>query len=171
MRRGQTLTMTNEFINIAPGSIESSILLIRGQKVMLDRTLAKFFGVSARVVKEVVKWDPKRFPPTYLFQLTVEESRAADLSWKHTKSRPYAFTEHGIVMLSSVLNSERALQMGFEIMQIFVRLRETPASNGELTKRVDALERKIVIDAIRKPMKPAIPRRKQIGYLANTAKR
>ena len=163
--------MTHELIDIAPGSIESSILLIRGQMVILDCTLAKFYRVSTRVVREAVKWNRRWFLPNSMFQLTADEVRAAHL--KHSKSRPYAFTEHGILMLSRVLNSERAAQVNIETMRTFVVLRETPPSNAELTKRLDALEHdcKVVLDAIRKPMKRAIPRRKQIGYLANRGKR
>jgi hypothetical protein len=160
--------MANKLISIPAGSIESSILLIRGQKVILDRTLAKLYGVSTRVLKEAVNRNPTRFPPSFVFQLTTDES-----STVNSKSRPYAFTEHGILMLSSVLNSERAIQVNIEIMRTFVRLREPPASNAELTKRLDALEHdcKVVLEAIRKPMRLAIPRRKEIGFRANTVKR
>jgi hypothetical protein len=160
--------MANELISIPAGAIESSILLIRGQKVILDRTLAKLYGVSTRVLKEAVNRNPTRFPPNFVFQLTTDESRTAN-----SKSRPYAFTEHGILMLSSVLNSERAVQVNIEIIRTFVRLREPPASNAELTKRLDALENncKIVFEAIRKPMRLATPRRNPIGFRANTVKR
>ena len=85
---------------------------------------------------------------------------------KHLKYRPYAFTEHGILMLSSVLKSERAVLVNIEIMRTFVRLRESPASNAELAKRLDALENdcKFVFEAIRKPMRVATPKRKPIGF-------
>ena len=145
------------------------ILLIRGQKVALDRMVAKFYGVSTKVVNRAVKANPERFPPNFMFQLTTEEARAAN----HTRSRPYAFTEQGVLMLSSVLDSERADQVNVEIMRTFVRLRETPASNAELTRRLDALEHdcEVFREVIRKPMKRAVPRRKEIGFLANTGKR
>lgn len=157
--------MTKELINIPGGLVESSILLIRSQTVILDRTLARLYGVPTKVLHEAVRRNPTRFPPNFMFQLTVQEARSAGL-----KSRAYAFTEHGILMLSSVLNSERAAQVNIEIMRTFVRLRETAALNAELTKRLEALEHdyRVVIQAMRKPMRRAVPRRKQIGFRANT---
>ena len=145
------------------------VLLIRSRKVALDGVVAKFYGISTKVLKRAVKANPERFPPNFMFQLTTEEARAAN----HTRSRPYAFTEQGVLMLSSVLDSERADQVNIEIMRTIVRLRETPASNAELTRRVDALEYDCMFfrEVIRKPMKRSSPRRKEIGFLANTAKR
>ena len=145
------------------------ILLIRNQKVALDGSVAKFYGVSTKVVKRAVKVNFERFPPNFMFQFTTEEARAAN----HPRSRPYAFTVQGILMLSSVLNSERAHQVNIEIMRTFVRLRETPASNAELTRRVDDLEYdcQVFREVIRKPMKRAVRRRKEIGFLANIGKR
>ena len=145
------------------------ILLIRSQKVALDGAVAKFYCVSTKVLNRTVKANLDRFPPNFMFQLTTEEARAAN----HTRSRPYAFTVQGILMLSSVLNSERADLLNIEIMRTFVRLRETPASNAELTRRVDDLEfdYKVFREVIRKPMKRAVSRRKEIGFLANIGKR
>jgi len=167
-------------------AVESSILLIRSRRVILDRTLAKLYGVPTKALNQAVKRNQERFPPDFMFQLTMEEARALDLTkqrslrsqnvtlknsrGKHTKYAPYAFTEHGILMLSTVLKSERALQANIQIMRTFVRLREMLASNEELTKRLDALERtyngqfKIVFEAIRKLMTPVVPRRHQIGF-------
>lgn len=141
------------------------ILCIRSQKVALDRAVAKFYGVSTKVLNRRVKANPERFPSNFMFQLTTEEARAAN----HTRSRPYAFTEFGVLMLSSVLDSERAEHVNIEIMRTFVRLRGTPASNAELTRRVHALEHdyEVFREVIRKPMKRAVPRRKEIGFLAN----
>ena len=144
----KTSVMTHELISIPAGSVESSILLIRSQKVILDRALAKLYGVSTKVLNQAVKRNPTRFPPNFMFQLTTEEARAVQRLKSHCdlkdsgniKYRPYAFTEHGILMLSSVLNSERAVQVNIEIMRTFVRLREILASNADLTKRLDALE-------------------------------
>ena len=160
--------MTHELISIPAESVEGSILLIRSQKVILDRTLAKLYGVSTRVLNQAVKRNPTQFPPDFMFQLTMEEARRL-----RSQHRPYAFTEHGILMLSSVLNSERAVQVNIEIIRTFVRLRVTPTSHAELTKRLDALEHdcKVVLEAIRKPMRRAIPRRKPIGFRANAVKR
>ena len=160
--------MTHKFISAE--TVQRSILLIRNQKVILDRTLAKHYGVSTKMLIQLVKRNLTRFPPDFMFQLTMDEAKALRQS---IKDPPYVFAEHGILMISSVLIGERVAQVNIEIVRTFVRLRETPASNAELTKRLDALEHdcKVVLNAIRKPMKRASPRRKQIGYLANTAKR
>lgn len=177
--------MTHELISIPAEVVESSIILIRNQKVILDRTLARLYGVSTKVLTQTVKRNPTRFPPDFMFQLTMDEiktleerlrSHIVTLRKPHrkpTKYIPYAFTEHGISMLSSVLESERAVLVNIEIMRTFIRLREPPASSAELTKRVDALEEtyKVFVEAARKPMKLAIPRRKTIGFLANAVKR
>jgi hypothetical protein len=149
--------------------IERSILLIRGHKVMLDRDLAYLYGVTTKVLNQAVKRHKDRFPEDFMFQLTMEEAR---IWWtevrggglrsqivtlkrgQHIKYRPYAFTEHGILMLSSVLNSERAIKVNIEIMRVFVHLRRILASHTELARKLDALEKKydaqfkIVFDAI-----------------------
>src|SRR5215213_4738055 len=132
--------MTNELIDIPAESVEDSILLIRRQKVMLDRALAKLYGVSTKVLNQAVKRNPERFPPDFRFQLTIEETRALKPApqkprGKHVKYRPYVFTEHGVLMLSTVLRSDRAIQVNIEIVRTFVRLREWVASNEELTMR------------------------------------
>src|SRR5262249_36578049 len=113
--------MTHELVSIPAESVENSILLIRSQKVILDRTLANLYGVTTKVLNQAVKRNPERFPTDFMFQLTIEEARALELRrlrsqtvilknsrGKHRKYQPYAFTEHGILMLSSVLKSERA---------------------------------------------------------------
>jgi hypothetical protein len=185
--------MTHELISIPAESVESSILLIRSQKVILDRTLAKLYGVSTKVLNQAVKRNPERFPPDFMFQLTMEEAKALDPTGrpilrsqivtlrkahgKHIKYRPYAFTEHGILMLSSVLKSERAVLVNIEIMRTFVRLREILGSNAELNRRLDALERtydgqfKIVFEAIRQLMRPEMPLRRKIGFRAKPLKK
>ena len=184
--------MTHDLVSIPAESVESSILLIRSKKVILDKTLAKFYGVSTSVLNQAVKRNPERFPPDFMFQLTMEEATAADLvnrpilrsqivtlrgRGKHRKYRPFAFTEHGILMLSSVLKSERAVQVNIEIMRTFVRLREILASNAELSARLDALERnydgkfKVVFEAIRQLMRPSLPKRKPIGFRGTTVKK
>lgn len=183
----------HELVSIPAESVESSILLIRSQKVMLDRTLAKLYGVSTKVLNQAVKRNPERFPPDFMFQLSMQEAKAVDPTGrailrsqivtlkssqgKNIKYRPYAFTEHGILMLSSVLKSERAVQVNIQIMRTFVRHREITASNAALTRRLDDLERnfsgrfKVVFEAIRQLMKPATPERKPIGFRRNTVKK
>jgi ORF6N domain len=182
--------MTHELISVPADSVERSILLIRRQKVILDRTLARLYRVSTKVLNQAVSRNLERFPPDFMFQLTMEEAKSLDLAnsrsqivtlkqphGKHIKYRPYAFTEHGILMLSSVLRSERAVQVNIQIMRAFVRLREILASNAELNDRLDALEHKydqrfrVIIDAIDHLMTPPAPKRRPIGFRAKTRKR
>jgi ORF6N domain len=170
--------MTPKLITIPAEAIESSILLIRGREVILDRTLSKLYGVSTRVLRDAVRRNPTRFPPDFMFQLRMEEmktleQRSRSQKGQGKKDRPYAFTEHGVLTFSSVLIGERVAHVNIEIMRTFVRLRETPASNAELTKRLDVLEHnyEVVFKAMRKPMRLATPRQKPIGFRANSGKR
>jgi len=172
--------------------IEKALYLIRGEKVMLDRDLANLYGVSTKVFNQAVKRHRDRFPPDFMFQLTIGEAREWWLAvnanrlrsqtvtlkrGQHLKHRPYAFTEHGILMLSSVLNSERAIQVNIEIMRAFVKLRQMLASNAELSRRLDELESKydrqskVVFDAIRKLMSPPVRDRKEIGFRSRSVKK
>ena len=156
-------------------TVERRILLIRGQKVMLDSDLAELYRVQTKVLNQAVKRNTKRFPGDFMFQLNLQEvrnSRSQIVTLKqgqNVKYRPYAFTEHGILMLSSVLKSERAVQVNIEIMRAFVRLRELIASNKDLAKRLDELEQKydsqfkVVFDAIRRLMAPDPPK-PRIGF-------
>ena len=171
---------------VPPERIERSILLIRGQKVMLDRDLAYLYGVTTKALNQAVKRHRDRFPEDFMFQLNVEEAknwwtevkgiglRSQIVTLKrgqHIKYRPYAFNEHGILMLSSVLNSERAVQVNIEIMRAFVRLRRMLASHADLARKLDALEKKynaqfkIVFDAISQLMASPEPKKRQIGFL------
>ena len=171
--------------------IERSILLIRGQKVMIARDLAYLYGVTTKVLNQAVKRHKDRFPEDFMFQLTMEEAkiwwtevrgsglRSQIVTLKrgqHIKYRPYAFTEHGILMLSSVLNSERAVQVNIEIMRTFIRLRRMLASHAELARKLEALEKrydaqfKIVFDAIRELMRPPEPKKRPIGFLVEEPK-
>jgi len=157
-------------------TVERRILLIRGQKVMLDSDLAELYRVQTKVLNQAVKRNTKRFPGDFMFQLNLQEvrnSRSQIVTLKqgqNVKYRPYAFTEHGILMLSSVLSSERAVQVNIEIMRAFVRLRELIASNKDLSKRLDVLERKydsqfkVVFDAIRELMAPQPSKPRRIGF-------
>ena len=155
-------------------SIEGSTFLIRSQKVILDLSVARLYGVSTRVLNQAVRRNAKRFPPDFMFQLTMEEAKSQG---KNMKYRPYVFTEQGIWMLSTVLKSERAVQVNIEIMRGCVRFREMAASNADLTRQLNALERKydgqftVVFDAIRRLMRPPIRRRKPIGFRASTGRK
>ena len=162
--------------------IEQRILLIRGQKVMLSTDLAELYQVEPRVLVQAVKRNIARFPQDFMFQLTEEEfsnlkSQIVISSWGGLRrARPYAFTEQGVAMLSSVLNSERAVKVNIEIMRAFVRLRQILASNKELAKSLDELEKKydaqfkVVFDAIRQLMTPPESKRRHIGFLREEEK-
>jgi len=163
--------------------IEKAIYLIRGEKVMLDRDLAGLYGVETKVLNRAVKRNLQRFPLDFMFQLTAEEvenlrCQIGTSSSKHGGRRylPYVFTEQGVAMLSTVLNSERAVLVNIEIMRAFVNLRQMLASNTELSRRLDELESKydkqfrVVFVAIRQLM--AVPRkRKEIGFRLRSSKK
>jgi len=159
-------------------TIERRILLIRGQKVMLDRDLAQLYGVETRVLNQAVRRNIDRFPADFMFTLTRDEIMRISqivISSSHEtikfSKNVMAFTEQGVAMLSSVLNSKSAVQVNIAIMRVFVKLREMIASNKELAKRLDKLEKKydvqfkVVFDAIRQMMTPSEPKRRRIGFL------
>ena len=173
--------MPSETRNIVPGArIERAILLIRGEKVMLDQDLAELYEVETRALVQAVKRNIERFPEDFMFQLSPKEfadlkSQIVTSSWGGRRTAPYAFSEQGVAMLSSVLRSKRAVQVNVEIMRAFVRLRKMLATHAELAERLDALERKynrqfkVVFDAIRQIMSPQPPpRKRQIGFHAST---
>ena len=156
--------------------IERTIRLFRGERVILDADLAALYGVGTKVLNQAVKRNRDRFPADFMFQLTKEEfehlrSQAVTSSWGGRRRPPYAFTEHGVAMLSSVLNSPRAVQVNIEIVRAFVRLRQALASHKDLAREFAALEAKYdsqfkaVFDAIRQLMTPPPdPRRRSIGF-------
>jgi hypothetical protein len=149
--------------------IECAILPIRGERVMLDADLAALYGVSVKALNQAVKRNRNRFPGDFMFQLKAKEaaslrSQTVTLDrgrGRYRKYLPYAFTEQGVAMLSSVLRSERAVRVNIAIMRAFVRLRQLVASHADLKPRLEALERKydsqfkVVFDAIRALMEPA----------------
>jgi hypothetical protein len=172
---------------VSSDRIEGSILIIRGHKVILDSNLAALYGVSVGRLNEAVKRNRDRFPADFMFQLTSEEfvslrSQVVNLNlksqiaisssaWGGRRHPPFAFTEHGVAMLSSVLRSKRAVQVNIEIMRAFVRLRQMLASNTQLAGKLAALEKKydaqfkVVFDAIRQLMTPPEPKKRKIGFL------
>ncbi len=156
--------------------IERAIYLIRGQKVMLDRDLADLYGVETRVLNQAVRRNHDRFPDDFMFSLAREEIRnlsqiVIGSKIKHAPS-VFAFTEQGVAMLSSVLNSPRAIRVNIEIMRAFVRLRRILAANADLERRLNDLEKKydaqfkVVFDAIRRLMAPPQTPPKKMGFLA-----
>jgi hypothetical protein len=157
--------------------IEQTILVIHGHRVMLDSDLAHLYGVTAGRLNEAVKRNEDRFPSDFMFQLTKPEfehlkSQIAISSskWGGRRHAPYAFTEQGVAMLSSVLHSKRAVQVNIAIMRAFVQLREMITSNKGLARRLNELEKKydgqfhVVFDAIRQLMEPPTPKPRRIGF-------
>lgn len=159
--------------------IEKAILFIHGEKVMLDRDLAKLYGVSTKVLNQAVKRNLERFPEDFMFQLSREEAEAVSRSQsvtlkrgKNVKYLPYAFTEQGVSMLSSVLRSKRAIEVNIAIMRAFVRLREILSTHKDLARKLEELEKKydshfqVVFEAIRQLMAPPSPQdaKRRIGF-------
>ncbi|MEI7899354.1 MAG: ORF6N domain-containing protein [bacterium] len=157
--------------------IEQAILVVRGHRVMLSADLAALYGVEPKVLIQTVKRNIERFPDDFMFQLTRDEhrnlkSQIVTSSWGGARrALPYAFTEQGVAMLSSVLRSKRAVQVNVEIVRAFVRLRRILAETAGLTQRLDELEKgydiqfKVVFDAIRQLMQPPpAPKRRKIGF-------
>lgn len=170
-RRATSTTIPSE-------RIERAILIFRGQKVLLDSELARLYGVQTKVLNQAVRRNAARFPTDFMFELTKEEYdalRSQTVTLKtgrgqHRKYLPLAFTEQGVAMLSSVLNSERAVAVNIEIMRTFVRLREMLAGHADLARRLDELEKKyddhfrVVFDAIRQLMTPKAAEKRRIGF-------
>jgi len=164
---------------VSGAEIEHAILLIRGQKVMLDRDLARLYDVETKALNRAVKRNFDRFPADFMFQLTVEEHESLRFQsgtlkrGQHSKYLPFVFTQEGVAMLSGVLRSPRAARVNIAIMRAFVRLRETLSLHKELAHKLADLERRIenhdenirsLFDAIRQLMTlPETPRR-QIGF-------
>jgi len=162
--------------------IEQKIYLIRGHKVMLSTTLAELYDVEVRALVQAVKRNIERFPEDFMFQLTDREfknlkSQIVISSWGGARrAKPYAFTEQGIAMLSSVLKSKRAIQVNIAIMRAFVKLRGILSAHKELAYKLDQLERKIekhdaeirsIFQAIRQLMSPPDKPKHQIGFHPN----
>jgi len=160
--------------------IERKIFMIRGHKVILDRDLAKLYGVPTKVLNQAVKRNIRRFPEDFMFQLTETEKEEVVTICDHLESLkfspqlPYAFTEQGVAMLSSVLNSERAIQVNIAIMRAFVKLKQILSMNKELAHKLAELERKIgkhdvdiqaIFEAIRRLAAPApVKPKPEIGF-------
>ena len=139
---------------IAADAIRSRILTIRGVQVILDRDLAELYGVTTGALNQAVKRNKNRFPERFMFQLTKEESenlksQSVISSWGGSRSYPYAFTEQGIAMLSSVLRSETAILVSIRIMDVFVAMRKALASFSPMLMRLDIVERRQIIDQAR----------------------
>ncbi len=161
---------------VPPDRIDHCILLIRGTKVLLDADLAELYGVETKALTRAVRRNMDRFPGDFMFRLDKEEFDdlrrhfGTSSQWGGRRFAPYAFTEQGVAMLSSVLRSSRAIAVNIEIMRAFVRLRQLLATHADLARKLDALERnydaqfRVVFDAIRELMTPPTGPRKRIGF-------
>jgi len=168
--------VANTDVVVTNEGIAGAILLLRGQRVILDADLAALYGVTAKALLQAVKRNIARFPSDFMFQLDNQEVARLRSQIVTSKSRggrryaPYAFTEQGVAMLSSVLRSPRAVLVNVEIMRTFVRLRQMLGSNAELARKLAALESKydaqfkVVFDAIRELMAPAPKRARPVGF-------
>lgn len=161
--------------------VESRILLIRGEKVIFDSDLAELYGVTTKRLNEQVKRNIDRFPEDFMFQLTADEldgmrSQIATASKRNVRFPPYVFTEHGALMAANVLNSERAVHASVQVVRAFVKLRQLIASNADLARKVEALEKKydsnfkVVFDAIKKLMMPPVLPKGKIGFIGTKRK-
>jgi len=161
---------------LKPENLAQFVFFIRGEKVMLAQDLAELYGIPVKVLNQAVKRNIKRFPADFMFQLTNDEfeglkSQFVTSSWGGLRrARPYAFTEQGVAMLSSVLRSQRAVEVNIAIMRTFVQLRRLMDGNRELARKIEALEKKydeqfsVVFAAIKELIAPPAAKKKQIGF-------
>jgi hypothetical protein len=168
--------MISSDLIISQERIERTILLLRGQKVLLDSDRAILYGVTTRRLKEQVRRNPDRFPADFMFELTAEEKSEVVANCDHLRKLrfspylSYAFTEHGALMLANVLNSPKAVQVSVQIVRTFIRLRELLATHKELARKLEDMEKKydyqfkIVFDAIRQLLTPPEKEKKPIGF-------
>ncbi|HKF50797.1 MAG TPA: ORF6N domain-containing protein [Candidatus Acidoferrales bacterium] len=164
---------------VPAGRIESRILLIRGHKVMLDLDLAELYHVGTKRLNEQVKRNKSRFPADFMFQLTAKEKAEVVANCDHLKrlkfspTLPYAFTEHGTIMVASVLNSPRAIEVSVYVVRAFIKLREMLGTHkklalklAELEKRIEANDEEItaLFEAIRQLVEPPTKSQRRIGF-------
>jgi hypothetical protein len=163
--------------------IEKSILLVRGQRVILDADLAVLYNVSTKVLNQAVKRNRKRFPEDFMFQLTKSEKEEVVTNCDHlhrlkySPVLPYVFTEHGVIMAANLLNSERAVEVSLHVVHAFVGLRKLAVSHRDLARRIDELEKKyetrfrVVFEAIRELMAPSpVSPKRRIGFRQDEGK-
>ena len=172
--------MTSKRI-IPLGKIENRILLIRGEKVLIDADLAEFYGVPTKRLNEQMKRNAARFPADFLFQLNAEEKSQVVANCDHlenlkySRNLPYAFTEHGAIMAASVLNSPTAVETSIFVVRAFIKLREMVAEQKELQKRISDIENQLtghdaqimeLVSLIKKLLNPdPLPKKRRIGFL------
>jgi hypothetical protein len=168
--------LSKELIRIPVERVEKAILLVRGEKVILDSDLAGLYGVTTKRLNEQVKRNRGRFPEDFMFKLTSSEKAEVVAICDHLKKLkfsavlPFAFTEHGAIMAANVLNSKGAVEASIQVVRTFIRLRQMLASNAELARKLSEIERKydahfkVVFDALRQLMTPQETQRRQIGF-------
>jgi hypothetical protein len=172
--------MPSEKAIIPVGHIERRIILVRGQKVIIDADLAQFYGVSTKRLNEQVKRNKRRFPEDFMFQLNLREKSEVVANCDHlsrlkfSKSLPYAFTEHGTIMAASVLNTRRAVEVSVFIVRAFVRLREVISEHKDLARHIAMLERRLadhdqqilsLVTAIKRLIgAEPVPKKRRIGF-------
>jgi hypothetical protein len=159
--------------------LETRILTIRGEKVILDSDLAAVYGVATKVLNQAVRRNSRRFPPDFRFQLSVAERAEVVTNCDHlrrlrfSRVRPWAFTEHGAIMAATVLNSPRAVELSVFVVRAFVRLRAFSRTHAELHAKLDLLERRVaghdeelrqVFNALRRLIDPSRRPKRQIGF-------
>ena len=179
------MTAVRSSPSYALAHIAESIVVLRGQRVLLDEELATLYGVTTRRLNEQVRRNRSRFPADFLIELTQAEfanlkSQFATSSWGGRRKLPFAFTEHGAIQVATILNSPRAVEMSVYVVRAFVKFRELCSSNEDLAKKLVELERSLaaldkktqqqfkgVYDAIRALMNPPMPRKRPIGFTAD----
>jgi len=170
----------SEVIKITETLIESKIYFIRGQKVMLDNDLAEMYGVETRVLKQAVKRNIDRFPEDFMFEMTIEEAENLSRSQfvilkrgQNIKFKPFAFTEHGVLMLSSVLRSEQAVQVNIQIMRVYIKMKELLVMHKDILLKLEKLENrtdkhdadiKLIFDYIKKLIEHPKEKTQRIGF-------
>ena len=167
---------------LVPQAVANRILLLRDQRVMLDADLADLYGVETRALNQAVKRNADRFPGDFMFQLNADEKAEVVANCDHlaklkfSRSLPYAFTEHGALMLGNVLKSSRAIEVSLLVVRAFVQIREMLSAHKDISAKLDQMEHKLsshdqaiagLIDAIRQLMNPPAPARRGIGFTAN----
>jgi hypothetical protein len=165
--------------------LTSKIFVVREQKVMLDSDLAKMYGVETKVLKQAVKRNIERFPQDFMFELTIQEfqnlrSQIVTSSWGGSRYKPFAFTEQGVAMLSSVLNSTRAVAVNIQIMRVFVKMRQMASGYKDLLSKIEKLETnditqdeqiQKIYQLITDLLEPVVRKRNPIGFKTSATKR
>ena len=162
--------------------VMNKILIIRGMKIIIDRDLAELYGVTTKRLNEQVRRNIRRFPGDFMFQLTMEEKSEVVANCDHlatlkfSPNLPYAFTEHGAVMLASVLNSERAIEVNIQIVRVFTRMREMLLTHKDILLQLEKMEKKLdrhdeditlIFQYLKQLLNPPQPSRRKIGFRRN----